>query len=184
MNRLGKIALGLGAAMLLLGGVRGPRWTLDQLHAGCDDQPRTAPPPWVKQNADLVWAYYLLVCEIMGARVPIRGWWRQTRCNAARGGKPSSKHLEGGAIDIDPTPEQLRLLLGALVRSGTIPSESWDGQISRRTPWGDRVRQRIGRDIGVGLIVYSSGAVHIDVGCVEHEGAECTPRRSDWIDVA
>ena len=32
----------------------------------------------------------LLVSEIMGARLPIRGWWRQTRCNAARAAKVRS----------------------------------------------------------------------------------------------
>ena len=46
--------------------------------------------------------------------------------------------------------------------------------------WGDYVRRTLGISRKVGFKMYSSGNIHVDLGCPEGSPL-CSPRRQDWL---
>lgn len=156
--------------------------TEDRLRRGCPEAPYPT-PGYVYDNARVLLRYLNFVESLVGT-MPERGWWRPPECNARRDGVARSRHLEGAAVDVDPSERQRSALRVQLVQDGTIPDTGWTGEINRRTPWGDRVRHAIGVDTGVGLIVYRSGGLHLDVGCLAGGAGLCDPRSLDYIKIS
>ncbi len=125
-------------------------------------------PPLALAGYRALTPYLRLVRSIVGD-AEVRSWWRPGDCND---GAPRSRHLEGWAIDLRVTHAQTRILRDWIAQTGDTARS-----------WGDYVRSAIGTDRRVGLRIYPSGNLHIDLGCPE-ASAVCDPRRSDWLDIA
>ena len=120
--------------------------------------------------------YVRLIWSITG-HAYIRGWYRPTACNAERGGTSRSRHLAGWAVDLNLSSSQTRALIGRLRELGAVDGR---GRVINPDRWGAYVRTQLGTARKVGLKIYASGNIHIDLGCPE-EARECSPRSRDWL---
>lgn len=138
--------------------------TLADVFRGCEDCAATA-PRIVYVAAAYVARYLALVRALVGGG-DVYGWFRCPECNERRDGSARSRHLGGWAVDLRPAnPDVLpRMLAGLTARQ-----------------WGDYVRRETGWPGYVGLRVYPSGSIHLDLGC--HGTPLCDPRRADWLEV-
>lgn len=142
---------------------------------GCEDCTITntvlANVPWA---GAAVW----VLRQLSGDPMPIRGWYRCTACNARRAGSSRSRHLAGAAVDVDPddvssTFANLRRWADSSYANPAI-SDQWARLV-------DLIKRILRWPDGLGFIVYRSGAIHIDVGCIG--STECDDRSADWIDM-
>ncbi len=116
------------------------------------------------------------------------GWHRPPRCNERRDGAARSRHVAGWAVDLRTSPDQVQRLVGILLRLGAIDERSRtvterDSAGRRANAWGAYVRRALGWRQGVGLRIYESGSLHIDLGCPPEATAVCDGREDDWLEV-
>jgi len=156
---------------------------------GCegDVAPIAKQPPPVQQAYREAWAYVRMLQRLVGPG-ELRGWHRPPDCNRRRDGAPRSRHQGGGAVDVRLTPQQARRLVALLRETGAIDGSRRalyrQTPNGRRSTWGDRVRAatRLAPHRGIGLRIYTTGTVHMDVGCPDGVSV-CDPRTDDWIEV-
>lgn len=148
-------------------------FTLWDVLAGCDD---CTVDETVILNAARVAPVAFVVRMIEGAPpLPVRGWYRCTECNGRRGGSSRSRHLAGAAVDMDSRNRD-RWLRRAMQVAEFLGIEG-----SREQKLAAVMRALSGYEGPIGLIVYRSGAIHVDVGC--RGSSECDGRSRDYVEV-
>lgn len=137
-----------------------------QVVAGCEE---CAPTMRVLASVIVPARILYLLRWMTGDPLIPRGWYRCEECNRRRGGSARSRHLEGAAFDVDP--QDPRAFYRTLLRWG---DGSWETLADRLAAWSGAQ--------ALGWIVYESGALHVDTGCLPG-GEVCDPRSRHYIDI-
>jgi len=152
--------------------------TLDDYVRGCEaEAPSGSLDKATLAGFRALTPYVYLIWQVVRGEAHVRGWYRPPACNARRGGASRSRHLAGYAVDMDFTPAQTAALVDKLQSLGAIDSRK---RVIAPSRWGDFVRSSLGIDENVGLKIYASGNIHIDIGCPPGTPL-CDPRTSDWL---
>lgn len=181
MKRVNLIALGVGV-LVGLGAVAasaGPahRLTVAEFGAGCVIPPVAQWPDDVRRGFYWMGRVRAAVDEIVGAPTVVTSGWRPRACNTDREGQPASRHLRGWAIDLQLVREQRARLVAWLRSIGADRGSS----SSKARKVGDALRRLIGWRGFVGVRIYASGNLHVDLGC-HPANDECAPRSADWFE--